>query len=238
MPTTIANSLLLSSIPGLKHGFLTNHAPDARLAHDLTAPEVATVNQVHGHSLLWATTIEKRQRNADALATSTNNLAVGVYSADCTPVLVAAVNESDSTVAVMAVHAGWRGTALGISGQSFTEFATQAQKIGATRFFAAIGPCISFESFEVGEEVVKAFPGSLERGIAKFFRDLKGEKKYLFDLAGENYRQITDSASRRGLSLEIETLPLCTFKLKDQYPSYRRDREKAGRILSYLSFER
>jgi len=238
MPTNITNSSLLSSITGLKHGFLTNHAPDARLAHDLASPEIATVNQVHGHSLLWATTLEKRQRNADALATSTKNLAVGVYSADCTPVLVAAVNEDNSPLAVMAVHAGWRGTALGILGKSFAEFAAQAQIFGATRFFAAIGPSISFESFEVGEEVVKAFPGSLERGIAKLYRAQEGEKKYLFDLPGENYRQIKDSAARRSLNLEIETLPLCTFKLKEQLPSYRRDREKAGRILSYLSFER
>jgi copper oxidase (laccase) domain-containing protein len=140
-------------------------------------------------------------------------------------------------LAVMAVHAGWRGTAKQIGKKSFIAFAEAARAKGATEFFAAVGPCISFESFEVGEEVVAAFPGSLERGQAKFLRMDGENKKFLFDLPGENSRQLKEAASEAGVKLELDTLNECTLQKKEMYPSYRRDREKAGRILSYLCFE-
>lgn len=229
----LVQSRLLSSIEGLQHGFLTNHSPGAREAHDAASPGIATVNQVHKDQLLWTDVVEKRARDADALATSRPNLPVGVYSADCTPILMAALDASDRPLAVMAVHAGWRGTAALIAEKAFAAFHGRA---AAARYVAVIGPCISFASFEVGEEVVAAFAGSLERGLAKFLREEEGQKKFLFDLAGENRRQLEACAKQHRLSLEIEVLPRCTFREKDTFPSYRRDRGQAGRLLSYVSF--
>jgi copper oxidase (laccase) domain-containing protein len=136
----------------------------------------------------------------------------------------------------MAVHAGWRGTAQTIAEKSFAAFAAATKEKGATRFLAAIGPCIGFESFEVGEEVVRAFPGSEERGLARFLRMEGDRKKYLFNLPGENRRQLEQAASKTGSTLAVDWLDHCTFSQKERLPSFRRDREKAGRILSYLSF--
>jgi copper oxidase (laccase) domain-containing protein len=136
----------------------------------------------------------------------------------------------------MAVHAGWRGTALGIAGSSFREFsaAVLARQGKAVRFLAAIGPCIQFESFEVGAEVIAAFPGAESGGLARYLRTEEGNRKYLFNLPGENLRQL--KAAAEGLSLEVDGLDLCTVKGKGLLPSYRREREKAGRILSFLEF--
>jgi YfiH family protein len=220
---------------GIEHGFLTDHAPGGRDSVSALMPRIATVKQVHGQLLLWTEKLEKRAREADALATFRAGLAVGVYSADCTPILVAAF-AGERPVAVMAVHAGWRGTAQGIAEKSFSAFAAAAGEKGATRFLAAIGPCIGFESFEVGEEVVRAFPGSEERGLARFLRIEEERKKYLFNLPGENRRQLEQAASKAGCALAIDWLNHCTFREKTAFPSFRRDREKAGRILSYLSF--
>ena len=138
----------------------------------------------------------------------------------------------------MAIHAGWRGTAMGIVAKSFTDFQLRLAGQGPLRYVAAIGPCISFESFEVGAEVVDAFPGSEERGLARFLREEEGKKKFLFNLPGENERQLRDAAAQAAATLELEVLPYCTLKEKEILPSYRRDREKAGRILSYISFTR
>jgi YfiH family protein len=236
MLNEMVQSPLLRSLPGITHGFVSNHTPGAQGALDAAEPTVATVKQVHRDLVLWANGPEKRAREADGLGTHLAGLAVGVYSADCTPILLAATDAHGLPIAVMAVHAGWRGTALEIGAKSLAEFALATPL--AAKFYAALGPCISFESFEVGEEVVAAFPESLRLGQAKFLREVEGKKKYLFDLPGENKRQLRDCAARLGLSLQVDFLPYCTLKLRDQFPSYRRDREKAGRILSYLSFQR
>ncbi len=219
-------SPLLSSLAGVEHGFLPEPDP-------VIKSQVSTVKQVHGDLLLWSDRLEKGEREADGIATRKAGLKVGVYSADCAPILVAALSEGGAVVSVMAVHGGWRGTAMEIGAKSFTRF---AEELGskAARFVAAIGPCISFESFEVGEEVVTAFPGSLDRGLARFLRMEENKKKFLFDLPGENRRQLLAAAERLGVKLEVEALGICT--LREALPSYRRDGKKAGRILSYIGF--
>lgn len=220
MPLAPVQSPLLSSIGGLVHAFDPGTPP----------LEVATAKQVHKSQCIWAERLEKREREADAIATKNPGLAVGIYSADCTPLLMAAL-AGDRPIAVMAVHAGWRGTALGVAREALQSFLHAS----ATRYVAAIGPCIGFESFEVGEEVIAAFPHCLERGLARFLRHEDGKKKYLFDLRSENARQLREEASQAGVPLELELLPHCTFLERDRFPSYRRDREKAGRILSYIA---
>lgn len=221
----------------LEHGFLSNHNAEFAAILEKEEPKICTMKQVHGKKLVWLSSLEKRTQEADALATTQPNLALGVHSADCSPILVAAW-EKDAPVGVMAIHAGWRGTAQKIAFLALSEFLeTMRNQHHAERFEAVIGPCIQFAQFEVGEEVVQAFPGSEEKGLAKFLRNEEGKKKYLFDLPGENGRQLLEAAAAKSAKLDLEILPLCTVLEKDNFPSYRRDREKAGRILSWIRFQ-
>jgi polyphenol oxidase len=238
MPESLAQSPLLRSVPSLHYGFVSNHTEAGRESHDRAEAVTATVKQVHRDQLVWATGIEKKEREADAIATLEPGLAVGVYSADCTPVLVAALDVKNQALGVMAIHAGWRGTAAGIVGKAFSDFHGRLAGQGPLRYVAVIGPCISFESFEVGAEVVEAFPGSEERGLAKFLREEEGKKKFLFNLPGENARQLRDAATQEAVELELDLLARCTLKEKDVFPSYRRDAKNAGRLLSYIGFQR
>ncbi len=144
--------------------------------------------------------------------------------------------KSGQPIAVMAVHAGWRGTALGIAGKSLRAFIADCGKRGAVSYACAIGPCIGPGSFEVGEDVVSAFPHAEAAGLARFLRLEEGRKKYLFDLPGENLRQLELVRAELGARVTAHSLGHCTLARKEDYPSFRRDREKAGRILSFLSF--
>ena len=86
------------------------------------------------------------------MMTDVCQVAVGVSTADCIPVLI-----YDTTHhAVAAIHAGWRGTLHHIVLHTIAEmrlqFSTQPENIKAI-----IGPGISKESFEVGDEVYEAF---------------------------------------------------------------------------------
>ncbi len=232
----LTRSPLLEMVPGLEHGFTNLSLTKEESA--LLDGKTATAKQVHGNKIVWTDHFEKRERDADGIATFTSELAVGVYSADCTPVLSAALDpRSGQPFAVMAVHAGWRGTALGIAAKSLREFIveTSARSKGA-RYVCAIGPCIGPASFEVSEDVIQAFPGCEKAGLARFLRLEQGKKKYLFDLPGENMRQLHKVRAELKVSVTVDSLGLCTLERRQEFPSFRRDREKAGRILSFLSF--
>lgn len=232
----LTKSALLSRVPGLTHGFTNKHVTTEELAGLDQVSAIA--KQVHGDKILWAEAPENRQREADGVATFSRGLTVGASSADCTPVLTVALDASGKPVAVMAVHAGWRGTALGIAGKSLREFVhAVGPKFPGARFLCSIGPCIGPQSFEVGQEVVDAFPGSEKRGLARFLRAEDGRRKYLFDLPGENRRQLEEVRKALGVDVEIDVVGHCTVEREADYPSYRRDREKAGRILSFLRID-
>lgn len=227
LPELIRSPLL--DLPGLEHGF-THLGTPAKLTAELTAA-TATCKQVHKAELYWTDRLEKAVVEADAVATTNAGLRVGVYSADCTPILIAALNPQRQAQGVLAIHAGWRGTAQEIAHKSLFSF--QALFPGC-HFVAAIGPCISFQRFEVGEEVVAAFPGAETRGQAKFLRLEEGKKKFLFDLPGENKRQLELAAQSCGVALQIDLMQHCTLGEPAQFPSFRRDKTNAGRILSFI----
>lgn len=90
--------------------------------------------------------------NVDALITNLSDLAVGVRTADCIPVLL----YDPETRAVGAVHSGWRGTVNRIAEKTVIEM---KRRFGCdpAGIRAAVGPGIGFESFQVGEDVARAF---------------------------------------------------------------------------------
>ena len=133
------------------------------------------VSQVHGVRVVRVgrgdALDEMAATPADGLCTDEPGLGVAVHVADCTPILLACTR----TGAVAALHAGWRGTALGMARAGVeamvTHFGCHPREL-----CAALGPCIGACCFEVGPEVVAAFlaadaqarnNGSVVRGPAK-----------------------------------------------------------------------
>ena len=116
--------------------------------------------------------------------------------------------------AVAAVHAGWRGTAARIAAGAV---AAMGQRFGtrAEDLHAAIGPGIGQCCYEVGAEVAERFGGQGRGHI---------------DLAAANRRQLEESGvtPRR-----IYASNLCTMCRGEEFDSFRRDREKAGRMYSF-----
>ncbi len=104
------------------------------------------------------------ENGCDALVTNEENVALTVFSADCTPVLL----YDPVARAIGAAHAGWRGTAARIAAKTVEkmceEFGCEAKNIRA-----AIGPCISQCCFEtdadVPEAMREAFGTEAERAI-------------------------------------------------------------------------
>jgi len=112
--------------------------------------------QVHGREVarvVQGTTPEALMAiEADAVFTTLPEAPVGVYVADCVPILIA----DERTGACAAVHAGWRGTVAGVLAAAVARLVADAGARAAD-LRVAIGPSIGPCCFEVGPEVAEAF---------------------------------------------------------------------------------
>lgn len=86
----------------------------------------------------------------DGFYTAERGVVLLVRTADCAPVLLAGLR-ADGTPAICAVHAGWRGAAAGIALVAVA--AMRSLGVDTDNIRAAIGPCASFENYEVGEDM-------------------------------------------------------------------------------------
>lgn len=147
---------------------------------------------------------------ADGIVTATPGLAIGVLTADCTPILFC---DPEARV-IGAAHAGWRGALGGIIAATIAAM----ESLGARRtaIAAAVGPCISQEAYEVGPEFETEFL-TADRAYGRFFRTRSSGGRPHFDLPGF----VADRLRQAGLGTVAET-HLCTYRDDRQFYSFRR----------------
>ena len=154
----------------------------------------------------------------DAVMTDVPQLCIGVSTADCIPVLLYDFTHR----AVSAVHAGWRGTVLRIV-QKAVEAMHDTYGTAPADLQAVIGPGISLDSFEVGDEVYDQF---LSAGF-----DMqpisRRDAKWHIDLPMCNRLQLMEA----GIPADhIQMTNICTYQQYDRYFSARRLGIQSGRI--------
>lgn len=159
----------------------------------------------------------------DALVTDIPGYCLCVSTADCIPVLL----YDTKNQAVAAIHAGWRGT-VGRIVEKMLEVMTESYGSEGKNIVACIGPGISLEAFEVGNEVYDAF---CKAGFDMSRIAQRNEKtgKWHLDLWEANRLQLLSC----GIKAEkIEVSAVCTYKNNDDFFSARRLGIDSGRILS------
>jgi YfiH family protein len=188
------------------------------------ADRVALLSQVHGATVVhasrptgWAATLGE----ADAAVTTERGLILAVRVADCVPVLLW------SPGGVAAVHSGWRGTAQGVVGAAVGALAELTGDDPAA-MIAAVGPCISGDSYEVGDEVVAGLRGAALDDTAFL---VPGFPRYHVDLA----RAVGAQLRRAGVGL-VEDVSSCTVR-DPRFYSHRRDGASTGRFAGVISRE-
>lgn len=161
----------------------------------------------------------------DALITSQPDICLCVSTADCVPIVV-----FDRTHrAAACIHAGWRGTLHRIARKTLDEMAENYGTQGAD-CRAAIGPAISMENFEVGDEVYEAF---VEQGFC-MNPISKRLYKWHIDLAECNRRQLMDFGIA---ATDIHTANICTYQHSSTYFSARKLGTNSGRILTGITIK-
>lgn len=130
-------------------------AENRRRAADAILPgaKLTGLYQVHGNRcvIVDETSDLAARSEADALATRTPRLLLGILTADCVPVLFA-----DAQAGVVgAAHAGWKGALAGVTDATLDAM----ESLGARRgdIAVAIGPCIGRRSYEVDDGFVDRF---------------------------------------------------------------------------------
>ncbi len=153
----------------------------------------------------------------DALITNVPEVFLSVTVADCAPIFL-----FDRTRKVVAcVHAGWRGTEQQILQKTLV---SMQQNFGSIpeEVYAFIGPSAGQCCYEVGEEVAQRFdPEFVIRRSGKIYLDIKRA----------NQGQLRDAGV---VGSTIEVNEDCTICKSEIYHSYRRDKEKSGRMMGII----
>jgi YfiH family protein len=182
------------------------------------------------HSTVVSTPETRRAKpvgviDADASVTNIANEVLVIMTADCLPALF---TNSKGTV-VGAAHAGWRGLCSGVLENTVAEMLRLSKEGSASDLLVWLGPAIGPESFEVGEDVVKAFRDSGLPFSEEAFQPIVGKSgKFLADI----YRLASDRLQACGVTT-IFGGEYCTVRDGAQFFSYRRDGE-TGRFASAI----
>lgn len=203
----MVTSSLLSSIPGLRHGFGDASALVPSQLESVWELRPAK-RQVHGNRVVAIHAPKQEAGDADGFHTKVPGLPVSIITADCVPLLLARRDGSQ----VGAVHAGWRGLYHGIIPAALAAMGKGAPVV------AAVGPTICAACYEVSEELAEDF--------AQRFNELPREvvlpaHRHL------DLRAITEHQLRAPGVEEIEHVGGCTSCARDAagepiYRSYRR----------------
>jgi polyphenol oxidase len=225
------------ALPGIEHGFFgrdgglsqglyasLNCGPGSkddpaavtenrrRVMAALGAERLVSLAQIHSPMVytVGANWDAARHPEGDGMVTATPGIALGILTADCAPVLFA----DPKARVVGAAHAGWKGALGGVLEATLGAM----EQAGAARkdITAAIGPCISQESYEVGADFRARF-ALADPDNQRFFTPANRADHYQFALEGYIAARLAAAGIRATLPLST-----CTYPVENGYFSFRR----------------
>ena len=178
--TRTMNNLIIYSTPSWLTAFSTGKDSGVEVL-GLRLEDLALPRQVHSDNVCWMKE-PGRPEQTDAVITDQPGLCVCVKTADCIPVLLYDTRKR----IVAAVHAGWRGTVARIVQKTIRQMQPQSPN----DLHAIIGPGISLEWFEVGDEVYEDFKAEgfpmerIAKKISRWHIDLWEANRWLLEKQG------------------------------------------------------
>jgi len=157
---------------------------------------------------------------SDALITTEKNLGLAISSADCPAIFL--YNPVQKVIA--AVHSGWKGTEKKILKKTIQKLKDDFNS-DPSDLTCYIGPSISQNNYEVGEEVAQKFE-------KEFI--LRKENNFYLDLKSANYKMLIEEGVKK---VNIQVSELCSYEYETVLHSYRRDGQKSGRALGVIAMK-
>jgi len=181
---------------------------------------VVIPKQVHQAKVLsFKEKLEEKVKSieGDALLTDQDNLFLILQVADCLPVFLV----DPETKILGLAHIGWRGAVLGITEEVISE-AKEIFKAKPSDLCLVFGPSIGKCCYKVSGDLTVLF-----------------DEKYIDKRGTENYLYLADFVKDKFLKSGVKEENIfvsgeCTFCGDKRYQSYRREKEKAGRMIAFI----
>lgn len=171
---------------------------------------------------------DDRPYDADAMLTDAPGVPLVAYSADCCTILL----YDPTSRCVGAVHAGWRGTALGIALKALVAMMS-AYGADPLTVRAAIGPSIGPCCFVTDGDVPDAIRAELSESADRFIARAENGK-YRVDLKQINRLWLLRGGLDPG---NIDVHPDCTMCRPERYWSHRRLGARRGGQIAVIALE-
>ena len=166
------------------------------------------MHQTHSNKVVEITKKNYQKKIiADAMITQTRDLAIGVVTADCVPIIFCDIKSQIAGC----IHAGWKGTFSGIIENTIKKVKRINSK---SKIFASVGPCIGYKSYEVDTKFYKKFVSKSWK--YKIYFKEKNKTKKLFNLR----KFVADKLLKLGV--KVDHINKDTFSEKSNFFSYRR----------------
>jgi polyphenol oxidase len=187
--------------------------------------DLVCAKQVHGNSVKCVFELNKGNGalayaasipDTDGLITDIKNLPLAIFTADCLSIFL----YDPQKPAVGVIHAGWRSTKENIVSRALNLMRSKFNT-NLAELFIGFGPSIKECCYEVSAEFKDYFPTGLIERTGRFF----------LDLAAINKQQLTDAGVREE---NIFYPGACTYCDLQDFFSFRREGENAGRMLSVI----
>ncbi|MGG7097578.1 peptidoglycan editing factor PgeF [Clostridium sardiniense] len=192
------------------------------IKEDFNVDKVIYLNQIHSDIVLnYNDEIDFIENEGDGIITNKRNIAIGVFTADCVPVII--VNEVDGVIG--AVHSGWKGTFNSITKKALQRM-VDLYSVNHKNTKIYIGAHIRKCCYEVSEELKE-----------KFIKEKNIKEDILFD--GRNLslkeciiKDVIDSGILEENIYDFDECTYCEDKVK--LHSYRKSNGSYGRLFSFV----
>jgi YfiH family protein len=221
----------LEAYPLVLHGFIAKSESPSSRAKATGAEGVlrkinpdkrklVTLVQTHQDECVIITPedIPKGRYQGDAVLTNRDDILISVSVADCLPIFL--LEEKRRVVGL--VHAGWRGTLLGIARRSM-QCAEHQFKCHPSDFTALFGPCIHSCCYQVSRDVGVLF--------GKECTSVGEDGGMMFDLICANMKQLARCGVKEEKMLVVDR---CTCCDQEQFSSYRREGKSTVKMIGFM----
>lgn len=180
--------------------------------------DVGYSNQIHSDVV---NTYDEQISDGDALIADKRNIAIGIFTADCVPVLI--YDKSKEIIA--AIHSGWKGTIKSIVKKTIEKMALDYNSM-AEDLVVYIGPHNMECCYKVSEELINEFKNK------EMYKNINISSGRNLSLQNCILKQLLDSGVKED---KINTLNICTY-CNDEYSlySYRKAKKGYGRMFSFI----